>query len=117
VPSLPIPPPVYPRQGPLGLSDAATNIEFLADHLDLESQSPAQEASKRGPGHCISLLGFLFFFFVGLAFLLYYGIKKHDVNTGIGIMGTLLTVYSMLDIAVQWWFKRRAVRCEGCYKI
>jgi len=112
LPGLDLPPPVYPRQGPLGLSDVVTNIEFLADRFDLESQATLRKSTRDGRAHLISLLGFLFFFSVSLVFLLYYGIRKHDINSGVGIMGTLLSVYSVVDRAVPWWYRRRALRME-----
>ena len=43
MPEMDQPPPVYPCQGPLGLSDAATHIEHIANRLDLESQAPIQK--------------------------------------------------------------------------
>lgn len=113
LPGLDLPPPVYPRQGPLGLSDVVANIEFLTQRFDLESQATLRKSTKEGRVHLPSVLGFLFFFSVSLIFLLYYGIKKRNIDRGIGIMGTLLSVYSVLDRVVPWWYRRRALRLEG----
>lgn len=117
LPEVDQPPPVYPRHGPLGLSDAATHIGRIVNHLDLESQAPMQKRAQGMPQHFISLMNFGLFLIVSFVFLLYYIIKKHDVSTGIGIMGALLSLSTMVDQVLQWLHRRRGVRCEECLKI
>jgi hypothetical protein len=114
LPGLDLPPPVYPHQGPLGLSDVATNIKFLANRLDVESQGPVQKPVQGVPRCFISLFVFGIFFSVGLAVVLYLGIKKHDFSNGVGVMGALLSLGTMVDQGLQWLRRRNGVRCGVC---